>query len=220
MSRREKKEWNLDVMLSVVGFVFELIRVTVNALRARNGSVDDLRRLLREPALVDEIFDLIVNGSKTAFPIWKTITLGLHKNADEYCRALYAADFHIGIWADSILGRITFSAVVEDVNLVIRSVAELGFANGATFAQICDAAKKLGLSLCSAEVGPALREQYRDQPIGEWLVIAMEPITDSGGCLGVFVVERGGGGLWLGSACGGPGGVWFAGGRFVFGSGK
>lgn len=60
MSRKAKKDWDLDTLLSVVGFVFELVRVVVNALRKRNGNVDHLRRLLKEPELVDQIFDLIV----------------------------------------------------------------------------------------------------------------------------------------------------------------
>jgi hypothetical protein len=65
MSRKDKKEWTLETLLSVVGFLFELLRVVVNALRARNGTVDDLRRLIREPKLVDQVFDLIV-GAKSA----------------------------------------------------------------------------------------------------------------------------------------------------------
>lgn len=61
MSRKEKKDWDLDTVLSIVGFVFELMRVIVNALRKRGGTIDHLRRLLKEPALVDHVFDLIVD---------------------------------------------------------------------------------------------------------------------------------------------------------------
>ncbi len=151
---------------------------------------------------------------------WRTIKLGLHKSVDEYHRALHAAGFYINSWADDILGRVTFSVAEREVNLVVRSVAELGFANGATFAQICDAAKKLGLSLCPAEVGPAFREQYCDQPMYEWLIIAMEPISASDGSLRVFYVARIGDGLWLGNSYGSPRVVWNAGNRFVFASSR
>ncbi len=61
MSGRQKKDWNIDTLLSVLGFMFELMRVVVAALRKRGGGIDHLRRLLKEPALVDKVFDLIVD---------------------------------------------------------------------------------------------------------------------------------------------------------------
>lgn len=60
MSRKDKDKWDLDGLLSAIGFVFELLRVVVNALRKRGGTVGHLRRLLKEPDLVDKVFDLIV----------------------------------------------------------------------------------------------------------------------------------------------------------------
>lgn len=72
MSRSEKKEWGLETLLSVIGFVFELVRTVVAALRKRSGTVDHLRRLLREPELVDKVFDLIVGQppAPLAAPSW------------------------------------------------------------------------------------------------------------------------------------------------------
>lgn len=66
MSRGNKKDWDLGTLLSVIGFVFELVRVTVNALRKRDGTVDHLRRLLNDSKLVDQVFDLIVGAAKKA----------------------------------------------------------------------------------------------------------------------------------------------------------
>ena len=60
MARKDKKDWGLEELLSVIGFVFELLRVVVNALRKRGGTIDDLRRFLREPDLVDKVFDMVV----------------------------------------------------------------------------------------------------------------------------------------------------------------
>ena len=88
--------------------------------------------------------------------------------------------------------------------------------NGATLADIHNRAKELGLELCPAEVGPQLRLQYADQPRGEWLLIAMEPITDSVGDPRIFDVELGDFGRWLDGLCGDPDGFWFGSGRFVF----
>ncbi len=157
---------------------------------------------------------------KAAFPIWKTVKLGVFKNADGARRALSATGCRIGDWTNGLLDRIVFSPIEREVHLVSRSVAELGFPRGATLAQIYETAPKLGLSLCPAEVGPALREQYRDQPMGEWLVIAMEPVAVSFGGLRLFRVGRRDDALWLGSGCGRPECLWFAGLCFVVVSGK
>jgi hypothetical protein len=47
MSRANKKNgYDLETLLSVLGFVFELMRTVVNALRKRGGTIDHLRRLL------------------------------------------------------------------------------------------------------------------------------------------------------------------------------
>ena len=82
MSRKDKKEWSLDTLLSVIGFIFELVRVVVDALRKRNGTVDDLRRLLKEPELVDQVFDLIVRPEKKDVPPSKS----LWQNLLDACR--------------------------------------------------------------------------------------------------------------------------------------
>lgn len=108
------------------------------------------------------------------------------------------------------------AAEETEVDLVVVSVAELGFKNGVKREDIYARAKELGLGLCPAEVGPQLRLQYADQSGGEWLVIGMEPITGSGGSLRLFRVGHGDFGLWLGGSCGGPDSIWRAGRRFVF----
>lgn len=56
------------------------------------------------------------------------------------------------------LGR---SAIVE---IVARSVAELGFVEGATYDGLVARARELGLAECPLELGPHLRMQFPDQP--------------------------------------------------------
>lgn len=110
----------------------------------------------------------------------------------------------------------TASWTEEEVELVIVAVAELGFKEGATLRDIYERAASLGLGLCPAEVGPQLRLQYKNQPEDEWLRVAMEPITDSGGDLDVFGVGRGHVGLWLHGSDGHPDIFWSPGDRWVF----
>ncbi|MDO8664011.1 MAG: hypothetical protein Q7K44_00445, partial [Candidatus Liptonbacteria bacterium] len=119
-----------------------------------------------------------------SFPLWKTIKLdtGL-KTADDFRKALKQSGCKIGNWGNDILGNpaFTVSDTETEVDLVNVSVAELGFKNGAPRKDIYERAVSLGLELCPNEVGPQLRLQYTDQPKGEWLRIAMEPITGSDG---------------------------------------
>jgi hypothetical protein len=96
------------------------------------------------------------------------------------------------------------------------SVAGLGFEEETRYDAICERAKERGFELCPPEVGPQLRLQYKDQPSGEWLAIAMEAISISDGDLNVFHVEHDGDGLWLCSFYGGPGDLWYPDYRFVF----
>jgi hypothetical protein len=165
--------------------------------------------------------ELVVSAAKPIeMPVWKTVKLGTCKTPSEYRKALKKAGMRIGDWGDDILGRITCSKEEIDLDLVVLSVGDLGLKDGAKYSDICAKAVELGLELCPAEVGPALRLQYGDQPKGEWLRIAMEAITDRDGSLSFFYVERGGDGLWLRGHGGLPDGVWGAVHRFVFGRRK
>ena len=152
--------------------------------------------------------------------IWKTIRLGTGlRTAGDFRQTLMTVGIRIGEWANNILGQPAFKAseTEEEVNLVVVSVSELGFkSGGATRKDIYARAQALGLTLCPAEVGPQLRLQYQDQPKGEWLYIAMEPIAGSGGSLSVFSVGHSGSGRWLDSGHGSPDYFWDGDDRFVF----
>ena len=156
---------------------------------------------------------------KQAISTWKTIKLGTGlKTADDFRKAIKAKGMKIGNWANDILGKSAFVAAKgeTEIDLVLVTVAELGFKSGARYDQICGRAKELGLEFCPSEVGPQLRLQYEDQPEGEWVLIGMEPLSDSDGHLRVFDVEHGGGGRRLRGGVGGPGCFWGGRGRWVF----
>jgi hypothetical protein len=153
---------------------------------------------------------------KQVFQTFMMVTLGLYATTEDLKKSLVNRGFRVSHWAADILKKIQLSEVQEEFDLVIVSVAELGFKNDTTREQIYARAEELGLKLCPAEVGPALRLTYKDQPMNEWLLIGMEPICDSNDDLDVFKMARGEDGMWLHTAYGGPDGYWSSNRRFVF----
>jgi hypothetical protein len=139
---------------------------------------------------------------KTAseLPIWKSITVGLHRGVNAVRNALDEAKIAIGDSADEILGRpaFTFAGERQQLNLVVLSVAELGFgAQGGTLGDIHARAIRIGFELCPEEVAPQLRLQYRNQPAGEFLHVAMKPQSTYRGDPVDFTLANSGAGLSL-----------------------
>jgi hypothetical protein len=140
--------------------------------------------------------------SASKLQIWKTVTIGELKGVNAVRTAIETAPCPIsmGDWADEILGRpaFPFSRVKIELDLVVATVSELGFGErGAALADIHARARAIGLELCPAEVGPILRLGYLDQPIGEFLHIAMRPVARYTGELVDFTLANGGAGLLL-----------------------
>ena len=133
-------------------------------------------------------------------PTWRTITIGTYKGVERLRDDFDAAGLFIGDQADEALGRpaFPFSSETASVELVTLTAAELGFEGpDASLADILARAQRLGFELCPAEVGPLLRIQYRNQPLGESLHIAMKPVKTYAGDLIDFTVANGGAGLVL-----------------------
>ena len=122
-------------------------------------------------------------NTQAPFQIWRKTTLGSYKGVDSYRDALDAAKIKIGDAADEILGRPAFPYIrgKMDLELTVVSAAELGVKSETALADFYNRARQLGLVLCPAEVGPQLRLDYRDQPLGESLIIAMEPVNTFSG---------------------------------------
>jgi hypothetical protein len=154
---------------------------------------------------------------ETNFQTWKQVTVGNLGNAKTARKQLKAAGIKIGNWGDDILGRATLEDAEATLDLVRVSVKELGLEDGATTAEIYAAAERHGLSLCPAEVAPQLWLQYPDLlPRGEWSLVAMEAIVDSGGDRSVFNLVHRGDGRWLFARSGHPGSLWSDVDRWVF----
>jgi len=104
----------------------------------------------------------------------------------------------------------------EKASLVRLKVSDLGFESGATTQEIYQRAEEFGLELCPAEVGPQLRLQYTNQPMGEWISIGMKQIAGRDGYPDVFDLRRNADGLWLYGDLAEPDGRWSSDGGFVF----
>ena len=218
---RKASSWQQDVTARVIkNDPFLLAMLAMEQLALKVGLTEvDFRDFAGNEEKMKEIFVACRNYccSLNNFPIFLPIQLGTHPSIKALRQDLKNNGHSIGNWANDILGRITLASTPTTLNLVVVSNADLGLLKGARFEETCAKAKELGLDLCPAEVGPQLRLQYKDQPRGEWLVVAMEPIKDSGGYLDVFDVERDEDGeSWLVGSDGNPSGFWHAGRHFVF----
>jgi hypothetical protein len=200
-------------------------------------TVDPGGAIMAQSGPVDEATPTI----KTAgdIPVWRTVTLGTYRDVNMLLEALDSVDCGrgeprhaahgdstsrptpctLGDWAGQLIARPAFkmSKTPTQVDLVIVSVSELGFgADGAPIAEVHARARQLGLELCAPEVAPLLRLQYLDQPLGEFLRVAMEPIAIYSGELVELTLANGGAGLSLIGGDAGADPMAHAGARFVF----
>lgn len=158
----------------------------------------------------------------TSFPEGKITRQSLEiggQTASELEEVLERAGFKISDYARSMLKSKEFTTENQkEQNDLVRLTVDALFNDGRvhTTDEVFSKAKDFGLELCPAEVGPHLRLNYRDQPLDEWIYVAMKQITASGGDPDVFNVVRNGDGSWLGRSWAGPGEEWHPEDEFVF----
>jgi hypothetical protein len=161
-----------------------------------------------------------LNVNKPAhLQIWRTITLGTYKGVDAYRDALDLTRIKVGDSADEILGRPAFpyARTKTGVELAVLSAADLGVeSDQSSLAEVYQRAREAGLELCPAEVGPQLRLDYRNQPLGEALDIAMEPVATYSGDPTMLTLANWGTGLLLIGRDGRPESMVFRKSRFMF----
>lgn len=159
-------------------------------------------------------------GERRSFPILKTVVLGAYRSPAHYRHNLIlkSDEFYSTDRALSVLEKITVSQVQLKLNLVAVTAADLGWNNKVNYNRICSLADSFGLDRCPAEVGPALRLQYSNQPYFEYLQIAMDPVTIITNCDSpqIFGVNRDNSVLLLDSNYCGPESFWNANRRWVF----
>lgn len=206
------------------GLARQIGRQTEDAARNYPGSLAILELAKGHPGYADRLyrlFDELAGERAQTLAIterlaFMTVKLGTHPNNAALRKILTDEGNRIGDWASDILKKVQVAPEPTEVEIVVATVAELGFLSGATRQQIYDKALSLGLELLPAEVGPQMRLQYQNQPNEEWILIGMEPISASDGDLHVFFVARNGDDRWLNANYDNPASVWDAGNRWAF----
>lgn len=129
--------------------------------------------------------------SGALFHTWTSVILGKHRSPEEYREALRAARMEVTDWGNDLLNQ-TPCAQEEDERLLIKMpVGFLGFQVGGYYGTICERGLHLGLELCPAEVGPAIRLDYPDPYHPENLYVAMKPLPCGKDVVGIFRLEKG-----------------------------
>jgi hypothetical protein len=145
------------------------------------------------------------------FPTWKTIKIGRYRSAKKITKAFKDNGFRIGD-ADSALDalrNISFVPTERDIDLVRVYGHELDFWQNTSQREIYDRAGRFGLGRVPPETGPELRLQYPDQPLDDWMLMAMYPISTSGWpSLRIFGLQNSSVGQWLHAHSGEPNGSW------------
>jgi hypothetical protein len=141
------------------------------------------------------------------------------------------AGFTVSDYAKSLVNNRAFTTLdkEEAIDTIVLTPADFGYTRNPTATELLDPtrlewseqnAERLNghvVELLPAEAGPHIRDQYKDQPNGEVLWIAMERISDSHGYPYVFAVERDSDGRqWLNAFWTYPGHQWHLGYRIVF----
>lgn len=154
------------------------------------------------PKTIEHIYESFPN--KKVF--LKTIETNPNiKSSADAEKELIAKGFRITDNAKHMLKSTSFSKESVEYELVSFSVASLGFPQGATTKEIFAKGQELGLELCPAEVGPNLRLQYGDRAVNDYLLLAMDTITDADGDSSVWYVRRVSDGSWLSEGWATPG---------------
>lgn len=129
----------------------------------------------------------ISGSTPTDFKIWKTIKIGTYRDPSKLREVIAEEQIVVDlppldIFREKSMFSLLFSVKKEvNINLLLVSLKDLGLeksdiSSTSTYKVIFYRAQSLGLKLCPKEVGPYLRLQYKDQPRGECLTIAMNPI--------------------------------------------
>ena len=195
-----RRSWHRRATLAVALLCTTCIVLSAGEASAQCRARDVLRNRLALRSNSSASTPPVPITSAAAVPVWKTNRVGTFASSFALMNALDAAGCSVGGAAREVLARpgFTLSAAKTDVGLIAVSVAELGFqTETVSLGDIYARARQLGFELAAVEAAPQLRLQYFDQPIGEFLIVGMEPIKTWSGEPIILNVANGGAGLIL-----------------------
>lgn len=176
-----------------------ILQLASSTAQTQCAARDVLERQLKFKTRASEAPQRLIKSERD-IAIWKTIAIGTFADSLKLRDALDSMRCSVGSQAGEILARPSFITASQktDMELALVSPTQLGFtSDSVTLADLYSRARKLGFELAPAEVGPQLRIQYFDQPIGEFLIIGMKPIKTWSGEPIILNVANGGAGLVL-----------------------
>jgi hypothetical protein len=162
--------------------------------------------------------------------VTRTVRVG-GKTRDQLRRELELRGVKLNESGEELFANPAFTTAKESllIECVELSVADLGFAAGATIEALSKKAAELGLALCPLEVGPHLRLQYLDQPEGFLgyppsqhrappgsLTVASPALAEDHETPKGFYLRKISGVLWLRGYRSGPEHMWSPKDRLVF----
>lgn len=117
----------------------------------------------------------------------------------ELLKALSAKKIALNSYATMIFLSDEFAVSELPFHLSLESVSvfDLGLIAGGTFSEIVDRAKRLGLGLCSAEVAPYLRLEYRESSGNSGFLTIASPVFEDGNMPNGFYLRSYDNHLWL-----------------------
>jgi len=166
---------------------------------------------------VKHLQEHIMTATLDRVSVWRQLTCRIRTGEDALI-ALRAQHIRLGKWALAIMQHPSFKGKLDvaPVELVQITTASLGYPDGGFLKQIYARARDLGLDLCPCTVGCELRLEYDNQPLGEELLVAMEPIPACRGELGIFWIGNDEKGPWLYERTGDFLGYWGPDTRWIF----
>lgn len=137
-------------------------------------------------------------GYVTAISPWKTVKLGAWTTRKSSFKTIAVAGVLLSGYAWPFLKKLPFSEVEGEIQLVRLTVRELGFNQPVSRETIYTRAEDLSLETVPVEAVLQLSLQYPEQPMGECLLMAMEPVMGADGEFHILCLARNEKGRWLG----------------------